>query len=519
MAPSRPAARLTAVALAAMLTAGCAAAIVGSPQRGQSASLTTSSAPPPPTESTAPESTGTTPPEPTDPAAQQPGPLAPESSDHEIPDSAVGLIAGAPYPNLAVEGATDSDVDLLATAALADLFHYYDEVYPTVFGTSYVPPQNLVSYDAQDPVGTVCGMDTYEFVNAFYMDDCDTVAWDRGVLLPALSESIGILAAPTVLAHEIGHDIQHQAGMPADTPTMIMEQQADCYAGAYWRWVYDGHSEYFAFNQTEGMRQLLLSLLAVKDPPMTPDDVQQYGTADNHGNGFDRTYAATLGYIEGPERCSRIDAAEINARLSEFTFDTNTPYQYGNVDITTTVLQELLATVDDYFTQTQPGYIAPTLTKYSGHQPPDCGGQAAPFPVAYCPTDNSVSYQLAEVRRIGTPTGGWESTNGDFSAIVILVTRYALAAMNAGHAPITGTNAGLQSLCYAGTWASWMRNPQGDYQLSPNDLDKAIYEILDSPIAGSDITGQTDATLIERIQAFGYGVTHTIPACFDAYVR
>lgn len=522
--PWRPVVRLSVLALAAALTAGCAATIAGSPTRAREA-VGSTTAPPPSTQQTAQTSQTTEsaqtdePADPLDPAANQPGPLSPEADDHDVPDSAVGLMDGAPAPDLQVNGMTDAPADLLATSTLADLYAFYGQQFPEAFGLTYVPPQNLYSYDSTDPDGEACGYSTYQFVNAFYSEDCDGVAWDRAVLLPQLIDSIGILSAPTVLAHEIGHDVQFSLGVAWDTSTLVLEQQADCYAGAYWRWVNDGNSQYFVFNQTEGMRQMLLSLLAVKDPPMTPSDVAQYGVEDNHGNGFDRTYAATLGYIHGVLRCSQIDQHEIDARLSEFTFDNDNPYQYGNVDITTTVLRDILDTVDDYFTQTQPGYVPPTLVKYSGHEPPPCDGQSPPFPVAYCPADNTVSYQLAEVRRIGTPTEGWESPNGDFSAIVLLVTRYALAAQHAGHAPVTGTDAGLQSLCYAGTWADWMRTPHRDYQLSPNDLDKAIYEILSSPVAGSDVAGQTDASLIDRIQAFGFGVTHSIPECFDAYVH
>lgn len=95
--------------------------------------------------------------------------------------------------------------------------------------------------------------------------------------------------------------------------------------------------------------------------------------------------------------------------------------------------------------------------------------------------------------------------------------RYALAAQNAGHSPITGPAAGLQALCYSGTWASWMRTRDGDYRLTPNDLDKAIYEIASSPIAGSDVGGSNSAPILDRVQACGFGVTHQIPDCFDKY--
>lgn len=513
---------LTAIVLAAAcVLSACSTAIEGSPVRGRLAVTATESpaAPTSTTETSIPPTSQPTPsPTTVDPAADQPGPAAPEPGVDEPPDDAVGLAPDAPTPDLSIDGMTDSPSDMLVAAALADLFAFYAEIFPETFGADYVPPSALVSYDSTNPDGEVCGYSTADFANAFYIADCDTVAWDREVLLPSLTDSVGVLAGPVVISHEIGHDVQFLLGMPWDTPTLVLEQQADCYAGAFWRWVYDGNSSYFVFNQTEGMRQLLLSLLAVKDPPMTPDDIAIYGTEDNHGNGFDRTYAAMVGYTEGPARCHAIDEAEVDARLQEFPFDSNVPYQYGNLDITTGVIQDILGTVDDYFGQTQPGYLPPTLTMYSGSNPPRCEGEPVPTPVAYCAATNTVSYHLGQLKRIGTATEGWDSPNGDFSAFVLLVTRYALAAQHAGRAPITGTDAGLLSLCYAGTWANWLRVPRHDYQLSPNDLDKAIYEIISSPVAGSDAVGNTSATLIERIQAFGYGVTHSMPGCFSAYL-
>jgi predicted metalloprotease len=520
LAPSRRRVPLLAAATCMTLLAGCAQSVTGSPLRGetppaatsQSAAATATDWPAlPDLPSTSTPSPGTTQPE----ADQTEGGVIPGAP--EVTDDQVGLLPDAPTPDLAITGDTDGEIDRLAVAALADLVDFYQQVLPEDFGMDYQPPGNLVSYDATDPAGTVCGESTLDYVNAFYAGYCDTVAWDRGVLLPYLAAEIGTLAPAIVMSHEIGHHVQDLLGESDATPTIVLEQQADCYAGAYWRWVADGHSEYYAFNQTEGMRQLLLALLSLKDQPMTREQVEAEGTDDNHGSGFDRTYAATLGYTEGAVRCSEIDVAEVDARGQEFPFEDD-PYQYGNLDITTTTIAGILATVDDYFTEAQPGYVPPYLQMYASRTPPPCDGRQTTFPVAYCPGSNTVTYQLAEVKRIGTPAEGWESANGDFSAFLLLVSRYALAAQYAGRAAISGTDAGLQALCYAGTWARWMRTPHSDYQLSPNDLDKAIYQIIQSPLAGSDVDGHTEASIVDRVQAFGYGVTTTITDCFDTYV-
>ncbi len=527
MRAHRPRGAAAAILLVGCLILGaCSVTVAGHPQR-QADGIGAATVPPPAPRTTptaappAPDTDGTTDePTPTGTAPQLPTNQAfpllssdPAAPSGAVPDDAVGLKPDAPKPGLPIIDRTSTQADVIAAHTLADLFDYYEQIMPADFGIDYRRPRLLVSYDSTERHGTVCGLDTYEFVNAFYAASCDTVAWDRAVMLPQMIQGIGSLAPAVVLSHEIGHDVQDELGIPADTPSIVLEQQADCYAGAYWRWVADGNSDHFLFNQTEGMRQLLLALFDAHDPV----DIGSGGDdTDDHGNGFDRTYAATLGYTSGAVRCSTIDADEIAVRGQEFPFD-EVPVDYGNIDLTDQSLAEIAATVDSYFGQTSPGYVPPTLVPFTGAASPACDGYRSDFPVAYCPTTNTVSYQLAELRRIAAPAAAWDSASGDFSAIVLLVSRYALAAQHAGHSQIEGKNAGLRALCYAGTWATWMRTPRNGYSLSPTDLDKAIYQIVSSSTAGSDVNGESAATIIERVQAFDIGVTHLIPECFDFY--
>ena len=61
-----------------------------------------------------------------------------------------------------------------------------------------------------------------------------------------------------VLAHEYGHSVQHQAGLvDDDTPTLVGEQQADCLAGVYMRWVAEGNSPRFTLSTGDGLNNLL----------------------------------------------------------------------------------------------------------------------------------------------------------------------------------------------------------------------------------------------------------------------
>lgn len=523
----------------ATLLAGCAAAAPGTAVRDESAAGALQSTTVPQSTTAPPLASSTPPADPSPDIADDTDDWDTTADDEpaygdDVPDSAIGLKVDAPPISLTISGDTGELVDQIAAASLTDQFDYYGDLFPAAFNQEFAPPKVLISYNSTETEGEICGTKTHDFENAFFDQECDTIAWDSGVMLQNELDTIGVLAPATTIAHELGHSVQYQLGLGDDTPTLVTEQQADCYSGAYWRWVADGNSRYFTFNQTEGMRQLLLSMFASKDGPTPPDDadsgdataaedadpvVAEEPEDDEHGGGFDRTYATVLGYVSGAERCSTIDVSEIKARGQQFPFQGIT-VPYSNLDITAKVITGIAATANTYFAETQPWYVAPKLATFSGTTAPECLGYAPTFPVGYCPTTNTVYYQLAELQQIGTPSDGWEDTmNGDFSAIVLVVARYAHAAQHANDAPVTGKRASLQALCYTGAWAQWMREPHGGYQLSPFDLDKAVYQILTSPLAGSDANGKQQSTTIERVQAFSVGVMDALPNCSKEYAN
>ncbi len=447
-----------------------------------------------------------------------PGPSpSPAPAGNGVPDSAVGLkpgVATATLPSK-VQDDKDTSSDKIAKDTLADVIAFYTSVFPATFKEKFVPPAHYLSYDSSDKNAAVCNTSEYQNPNAAYFwPPCDTVAWDRGVLLPQLEKQVGEIGVATVLAHEMGHRVQTQLKLDVQgNPTILAEQQADCYAGAYWKWVADGNSKYFNFNQTEGMRQVLASIMNVRDPVGGAATDPQA-----HGNGFDRTYAVALGYANGAARCNQINMKQIDARASQFPF-TSLPKGQGNIEITDAFLKDVTDTVNTYFSQTSQGYKAPTLAPYTGDSPPACAGYTVTAPVDYCPATNTVSYNLAALKKVGTATNGFDSMNGDFSAVIMLVSRYALAAQAAGGLGLTGDNAGLRSLCYAGTWATWMRTPQGAKKLtlSPNDLDKAVYQAINAPLTAGDVNGATSVPTIQRVEALDVGVTQPITKCFDYY--
>jgi predicted metalloprotease len=493
--------RGVALAATVVMLTGCATAVAGVPLRA--------------------DAPGTVAPGPT-----KPGPggstLPTLPADSGVPDSAVGLKPDAPAAGLTVEGDQHTEADTLAEDSRADVQGVYHSTFDKTFDTAFVPPGHYLSYDSQDPAASVCNHSLDGSVNASYVTPpCDTVIWDRGVLLPNMIKNIGVLSVPTTLAHEMGHRVQTILGFDDQANSVLVaEQQADCYAGAYWRWVNDGNSHYFNFNQTAGMRQVLSTMMTIRDPIGTnPSEADGTGQGA-HGDAFDRIFAFTLGFANGAATCNGIDQAGVDARVSGAPFaHIPNPKTADNLPITDGTLADVTATVNDYFATAAPGYRPPTLVSSTAGAPPACDGAAAVSPVGYCPSSNAVSYDLSELQHIGTPTAGFSSFNGDFSAIILLVSRYALAAQAAGGASATGGTAGLRAVCFAGTWASWMRQPRGakKLSLSPADLDKATYELINSPDAAGDASGTSTATIFDRVQAFNIGVTQSIDTCTRQY--
>jgi predicted metalloprotease len=409
------------------------------------------------------------------------------------------------------DGRTQSDT--LAKNTIEDLYDYYGQIFQKDFGKAFTPAKALISYDSAVKDGpTVCGRSLYRSVNASYNPCADTIVWDRGQLLPDLTRQVGILAAPTVLSHEMGHLVQNRLGVKTDD-VLLLEEQADCYAGGYWRWVADGNSKYFDLNQTAGIRMVLSAMMTTGDPVGTTTSAQ-----DAHGSGFDRSYSFTLGFSNGALRCSKITSAEVKARITETGF-TDPPQNFGNVAITDKFLAQIATVANSYFAQTVKGYRPPTLTPFTGKTGPVCNGAPTQFPVGYCQATNTITYNLAELARIGTPNAGFKSNNGDFSAVLILVSRYGLAAQATSGGTSVGNQSGLRGLCYAGSWASWMRTARGPdkLKLSPNDLNKAVYEVLASPIPATDANGMSSAAVIDQVQSLYIGVVFGAGQCYDFY--
>jgi predicted metalloprotease len=442
-----------------------------------------------------------------------------EASD----DGPSGPRDGAPDPSIEVENTDNGDMDKIAAGAVEDLYEYWGEQLPKDFDQDFVKADRLVSYDsAGDPL-TLCGASTAEYVNAFYCNDgTETmIAWDRGVLLPQLNEMFGPMSVVGVLAHEMGHAVQDQLGEKSNidqsTPTILFEQQADCYMGNFMRYVVDGDSKYFQLNTGEGLNKILATLFFIRDPAGYDGTTEPSA----HGLAFDRVYAFQQGFSNDPKRCADMDMDEINKRITETEPDES---DTGDVEVNDEYLGLLQDSLDQAFSDN--GGKVEVKLEDSGSK---CDKGKATEPATYCPDSKTVSFDVEALNKIAQPLPQPPEPIeegdgiGDFAAFAEIASRYALGVQDAVGAPLDDENAGLRTACLTGAWAQFS-NPlvntdkanQPKLLLSTGDLDEAVAELLqEKSLIAADVNGKQVASGFARVEAFALGYNEGAEKCTE----
>lgn len=431
-----------------------------------------------------------------------------------------GLKADAPQPRLSVRNISNSQEDKLAVAAIADVTDYWSKQFPAHFRQKFEPVRSLLSYDPESDEIEVCGATTADAaMNAFYCPPEDLVAWDRSLLLPLLRERFGPMAIVTVLGHEFGHAVQYrlgeQAGIDEQTSTIVKEQQADCFTGAYFRWMAEDNSKYFRVSTSEGLNQVMASLFFIRDEPG-----QSAAEASAHGTAFDRTYAFQLGFEEGSVRCAQIDQADVDSRITEEPFDPND--SGGDLLISQETVSLLQQSLDQAFAGA--GVRTPRIVDDGGSCPqgPDTA------PASYCPDSNTVSIDLNQLAAFGQPIDreaefkGTESDGGlgDFAAFAEIASRYVQGIQREVGASVDNANAGLRTSCLVGAWAGAISGDDhgNALRLSPGDLDEAIAELLQPrSLIAADVNGHRVANGFARVESLRQGYLQGSQVCTRSY--
>lgn len=450
------------------------------------------------------------------------GPDVGQVAGLEVTDFESGLKPDAPQPDIKVENATDSQEDKVAIATIADVSDYWAEVMPADFGQEFQQVKRLLSYDSNTDNMELCGESVQGLINAFFCPPEDAVAWDRGELLPRLTKLYGDVAPITVLAHEYGHAVQHRLGAKAGIPeggpepkTIVLEQQADCFTGSYFRWIVDGNSKYFQVSTARGLNAALSTMYLVRDAAGKINDEQ-----GAHGTSFDRTLAFQEGFEQGAKRCAAYNAEMLEERTTQFPFSEEDKTQ-GEAEFS----EENLTLVKNLLDAVFAGKGAPQVTSGGGSCP---NGGGTP-PASYCPEENTVTVDLDALAQIGAPinregeiAGTPSEGKGDFASWASVASRYTLAVQKANGEPIDDDMAALRAACLTGAWARGAQNPEQTdgpaIRLAPGDVDEAILEMLQpKSLIGSNVKGDQVPSGFLRVEAFRTGYLEGAPNCSSTY--
>jgi len=405
----------------------------------------------------------------------------------------------------------------LIPSAVDSIQSFWSGELDDVYGQDYreIPASDLYPYD-EESLPPPCG--GYEFTyeemadNAFWCTVDDYMAWDDQGLFPELYTDYGPFAVSMVLAHEWGHAIQDQVGYEADTITM--EQQADCFAGAWTAHALENDDAGLGLRVAD-LEIALGGMLKFRDAPGTPSDDPQA-----HGSGFDRINAFQEGYESGAGRCAEYDTNPPAVAALEFLNEDDFT-SGGNLDYDTSI--ELAGTDLNAFWTTINSGFQPIET-YVPYDPvtekvPVCEGvrmseDEGTYIIRFCFEENTIIWDDNMLRTV-------HENIGDFGAATLLGTTWAEAAqkqLGSDEAFIGSREGILQQACFTGAWAgdSMGSDLEDDLVLSPGDLDEAVQAFLSFSQTPDDLGTTSTGSAFERSQAFRVGFYDGAASC-DAF--
>jgi predicted metalloprotease len=388
-----------------------------------------------------------------------------------------------------------------------DVERFWTKAYPPLAkGAKFTPVTGgYHPYTRTDPPPP-CGQEPTEYQpNAFYCPAGDFIAWDAETLIPQLNDYFGPLLVGVVFAHEYGHAIQSRLHR-TDQPTVVLEQQADCFAGAWLADVLAGRSTAFSKATPDQLDKTVAGILLLRDEPGTSALNQQA-----HGNAFDRIRALQEGVEQSVSRCAGYRADNVPVTEVPFT-DPRDAALGGNLPYAE-ALNVLAQDAQTYWDVTYPKLAAGRpwadlrIETFPDGSPPAC---PAPDATAgggafYCPDGDFVAF---DNERLGPLL---YQRIGDNGVGMLLGELFARAAQDRRGASTRDKAGQLAVDCLTGSWTNsqLLRKSGTGVTLSPGDLDEAVTALLAFGRAGD----QTGATAFERIAAYRDGVLKGLTAC------
>jgi predicted metalloprotease len=409
--------------------------------------------------------------------------------------------------------------------SIQDIQDWWAETMPEVYnGKAYkdIPPTKLypaTEKKAAPSCSPEGGKGSYKEVhnNAFYCSLGGYVAWDDQDLMPRLYKTYGEFAVAMVFAHEWGHAIQDQTKVLGTVPTIVTENQADCFAGAWTKHALEDKSAGFRATAND-LQSALAGMLEFRDQPGTSINDQSA-----HGSGFDRVNGFQTGFDEGAAKCATFIKDQpkfLNLKFgSQEDVDSGGNMDYDNA--TKFASLDLNAYWENIAKKYKVDFTpVDSVEKFSADTAmPKCGDKQytedeALGTIFFCVDDNKVAWDDDMLRDVS-------SSIGDFGLAVLLAKQWAASfQLQGGQSKdqITSKLGSTQQSCFTGAWTravldgdehNLTNDGKPSLTLSPGDLDEAVQAFLafsDSP----DEKGTTaSGSAFENVKAFRDGFLAT----------
>jgi predicted metalloprotease len=434
-----------------------------------------------------------------------------------------GIAGDVPPEEFPIVGAADDEIDRIARNALADLNDYWTQQLPPTYDQGFTPlaggyysvdPDDLDP--AQYPNGQVgCGEPPQAVEdNAFYCGpssdypDGDAIQYDRSFLDQLAfgsggSEGYGRFIPALVMAHEFGHAVQGRVGYPFQASINI-ETQADCFAGAWTKWVADGNAPHNTIRPAE-LDDVLRGYLLLRDPVGTGANA-----GEAHGSYFDRVSAFQEGFDDGPTACRNSFGAGRPYTQGEFRDEDiatggDAPYDQTVGQFAPEGLDEFFQAAFDQLGKT---FTAPSLEPFA-RTAPDCAGERPDTDLVYCPADHTVGYDETDL----TEPLYADQQGGDYAVLTAIAIPYGLAARDQLGLSTGDQDAIRSSVCLAGAFTATVLDRESSVlAISPGDADESVSFLLEyatdpQVLADSGLTG------FQLVDVFRSGVFEGLPAC------
>lgn len=401
-------------------------------------------------------------------------------------------------------GPSPGSLNRVTDATTSSLDRYWTGELPAAYDQKFTPLRNGFQPKTTHSAAFSCGGDqlTYDDIkgNAFYCPSDDYIAWDAAQLFPRLNTSFGSIAPAIVLAHEMGHAVQRRAGVQA--PSLVLELQADCFAGAWVRYAETTRADRVTV-ESGALDTAVRAVLTLRDQPGSPSENPQA-----HGLGFDRVNAFQTGYEQGAKSCARFPTGGIVT--TELPFRTVEEAQSGGNLAYAAAVPLFTASLDGYwkssFPQLKPGkaFAAPARRTVARTPLPACPGSTSydvHAPVAYCAPDNTVVWA-------DDPLSAAHARGGDFVTGTLLSAGWGRAVQAQAGLPQTGRASTLQRDCFTGAWIASLAAGNEQVSLSPGDLDEALATTLASGGASGG-----DPGAFSRAKALRDGLLEGLGSC------